>query len=236
ERIKRGESAHVSLEIFNDRHKHLIQPMPGVLIFLSLVKGWLGEEAALLVNPLISAYEQKTGTRYNGPDTDAARERLLALGTHFKNRPMKTAIVTSSIFYEADIVMQEVFSVLSSQLEGLPISEKRKEIIRQRLSHYRNVYDAFITASDSSEIRLKPHRDLYSIALHHLNIPKKEFDTVIGFEDSESGTIAIRAAGIGLCVAVPFAQTSGHNLTAAAHVCRGGLPETLLMHNLFMMS
>ena len=91
-----------------------------------------------------------------------------------------------------------------------------------------------ITASDSNEIRLKPHRDLYSIALHKLGVPKNKFKHVIGFEDSESGSIAIRAAGIGLSVAVPFAQTSGHNMNTAAYICKNGLPEVILKHNLFL--
>jgi beta-phosphoglucomutase-like phosphatase (HAD superfamily) len=70
---------------------------------------------------------------------------------------------------------------------------------------------------------LKPHRDLYSIALHKLNVSQKTtLSKVIGFEDSESGTIAIRAAGIGKCIAVPFAETSGHNLDAATHICNDG--------------
>jgi beta-phosphoglucomutase-like phosphatase (HAD superfamily) len=104
---------------------------------------------------------------------------------------------------------------------------------RHYLKHYRNTYDAFITASDSTEIRLKPHRDLYSIALHQMNVPVKDFGNVIGFEDSESGTIAIRAAGIGRCIAVPFAQTKGHNFEAATLVCAGGVPEVVLEHNVF---
>jgi hypothetical protein len=45
QRIKRGESRQISAELFNDPEKRLIQPMPGILIFLSLIKGWLGNEA-----------------------------------------------------------------------------------------------------------------------------------------------------------------------------------------------
>jgi beta-phosphoglucomutase-like phosphatase (HAD superfamily) len=88
-------------------------------------------------------------------------------------------------------------------------------------------YDAILTASDSSEIRLKPHRDLYSIALHRLGLSPDDFDAVLGLEDSESGLIAIRGAGIGLAVAVPFAQTRGHDLAAAAKINHGGLPELM---------
>lgn len=68
--------------------------------------------------------------------------------------------------------------------------------------NYLGFYDAFITATDSNEIRLKPHRDLYSIALNQMGIASKDFNKVLGLEDSESGTFAIRAAGVGLCCAV----------------------------------
>lgn len=146
---------------------------------------------------------------------------------------MKTAIVTSSIFYEADIVLREVFKVIYSELNHLLKDSEFKTEILTHFKDYNLYYDAVITASDSSEIRLKPHRDLYSIALYRLNIPQEKFNEVIGFEDSESGTIASRAAGIGLCIAVPFAQTSGHNFKAATYVCKHGVPEVLLKYNLF---
>lgn len=68
-----------------------------------------------------------------------------------------------------------------------------------------------------------------------MGIPKTQFGNVIGFEDSESGTIAIRAAGIGLCVAVPFPDTRGHDLSAASFVLHGGLPEVILVHNVFVL-
>ena len=233
QRIKRGESRQISSELFNDPEKRLIQPMPGILIFLSLIKGWLGNEAENVVPHLLNEYEQKSGKSFAGTDIAELRRRINALSAAFGKVPVKTSIVTSSIFYEADIVMGEVFSVLSEQLKSLPLSDERKSSIAQRLEHYRNTYDAFITASDSTEIRLKPHRDLYSIALHQMNVPVSDFGNVIGFEDSESGTIAIRAAGIGRCIAVPFAQTKGHNFEAATLVCAGGVPEVVLEHNVF---
>ena len=107
-------------------------------------------------------------------------------------------------------------------------------MIIDKFETYQKYYDGFVTASDSNEIRLKPHRDLYSIALHKLAVPKNDFNKVIGFEDSESGTIAIRAAGIGRAVAVPFAKTEGHNLDAASYISKGGLPEIILKQNLFL--
>ena len=124
--------------------------------------------------------------------------------------------------------------LLQEQVAAWPVAQAKREHLLEKFSSYLNVFDSVITASDSSEIRLKPHRDLYSLALHQLGIPKEDFDKVIGFEDSESGTIAIRAAGIGLCVAVPFADTQGHRLDYASLVLQGGLPEAILRHHLFL--
>jgi beta-phosphoglucomutase-like phosphatase (HAD superfamily) len=143
-------------------------------------------------------------------------------------------LVTSSIAYEADIVIREVLKDMADTIEKSPLSSKRKQLILHAYEDYHRVYDAFVTATDSSEIRLKPHRDLYSIALHRTGISPADFDKVIGFEDSQSGTVAIRAAGIGCCIAVPFAQTTTHNLAAATHILPGGIPEAIIDHGLFV--
>lgn len=233
QRIMNGESSKVSSELFNDPHKHLIEPMQGTSILLALTKGLLGEEADKVIDLLLEDYKIKSGKMFSGNIIEA-KNNLKKLGLFFEKYPLKIAVVTSSIFYEADIVLSEVFKLFVEQINIFPISSDRKEKIKSAFSSYNNFYDTVVTASDSSEIRLKPHRDLYSIALHQLNIPKNKFNQVIGFEDSESGTIAIRAAGVGLCCAVPFAHTSGHNLEAASHSCDGGIPEVILNHNLFL--
>lgn len=234
QQIKNGEGEHLAKELLGGSDKHLIEPMPGVGLFLALIKGWLGEEAVNMYDELEAALAAKHGVNYSKPDRAIVTEKLAKLGVMFRNKPLKVAVVTSSIFYEADIVMCELFHILKQQVGKWNISEEKKELITGKFSDYKLVYDAFITATDSSEIRLKPHRDLYSIALHQLGIPKNQFSNVVGFEDSESGTIAIRAAGIGICVAVPFAKTSGHDLSAASFILHGGLPETILNHNLFI--
>jgi beta-phosphoglucomutase-like phosphatase (HAD superfamily) len=232
--IQAGKGETLSAQILGKPNEHLIEPMPGVGEFLALIKGWLGEDIKHRLPQLVEAY-QKTNI-----DTDSSllieklAKNIIKLGKRFETNPLKVAVVTSSIFYEAEIVMTEVFRVLFKQIENWQIPPARKEMIQEKFSDYKNVYDGFVTASDSSEIRLKPHRDLYSIALHQLGIPKEKFNEVVGFEDSESGTIAIRAAGIGLCVAVPFSDTQLHDLRAAAYVLKGGLPETLLKYNLFL--
>lgn len=201
----------ILLAISEKREKrNLIEPMPNVGMFLALIKGFLGEEAGLL----------------DGGLSD--------LGKVFEARPVKIALVTSSIFYEANIVLGEIFRLLRTQIEAWPISVVRKQKLLGNFEDYSRFYDAVVTASDSNEIRLKPHRDLYSIALRQMGIPVDKFDQVLGLEDSESGLIAMRAAGIRAAVAVPFKETSGHNFEAASYILRGGLRELIADWRLFL--
>lgn len=222
--IARGEGAELSRALVAGRP--LIEPMPGVGVFLALTKGWLGEAAGDLYGVLVA----EANSPPDLPPAEEGRWRLAALGQRFQQAPLRLAMVTSSIRYEADIVLDAVFGVLRRRVGDWPV----KSELAERFGRPVEFYDAFITASDSSEIRLKPHRDLYSIALHVMGIAPDEFSTVVGFEDSESGTIAIRAAGVGLCVAVPFTESAGHDFAAASLVLRGGLPEALLKYNLFL--
>lgn len=234
ERIKLGEGKIIAEELFQNQDKHLIEAMPGVIVFLPLIKGLIDSYESIYFDYLLQDYELKSGKSYDAKKIDKARNSFIKLCKRFNDNPLKTSIVTSSILYEADIVMREVFNLIVSELEKIiPQSESKRKLLHH-FRNYNRYYDAVVTASDSSEIRLKPHRDLYSIGLNKLGIPQGKFNQVIGFEDSESGTIAIRAAGIGLSVAVPFAQTSGHNMNAAAYICKNGLPEVILKHNLFL--
>ena len=225
--IAHGEGTALSTELLGDPSKHLIEPMPGIGIFLAMTKGILGEEAGNLTEILIDHYRTRTGDT-SEIDTIKVAHSLQKLGVRYQKSPLKLAVVTSSIFYEADIVMNEVFKVIREEIASWQVSDRTKTKLFDYFAGYRKMYDSFVTASDTNEIRLKPHRDLYSIALHQLNIPKKDFDKIAGFEDSESGTIAIRAAGMGLCIAVPFAQTKGHDFNAASFVAEGGVAEVLL--------
>ena len=127
-----------------------------------------------------------------------------------------------------------MFRVLREEAEQWSVPEKNKNEILQGFTSPRTYYDTIITASDSSEIRLKPHRDLYSITLGQLGISRESLHRVAGFEDSESGTIAVRASGIRLCCALPFSETSGHFFKAASYVATGGLPEVILQKNMFL--
>jgi len=232
--IRNGRGDELARQFLGAGERQLIEPMPGIGIALALMKGWLGSDAAGVVDALASGFELKTGRRLTPKVLSAARKRVTALGEYFAAHPMKLSVVTSSIHFEADIIMTEVCHVIRRQVDGWAIPDEKKKYLREKFSSYLNVYDGFVTASDSSEIRLKPHRDLYSMALHALDVPKEHFHRVAGYEDSESGTFALRTAGMGLCVAVPFEKSKGHNFEAASFILHGGMPEAIIVHNLFM--
>lgn len=232
--MRAGKAEELAERFLGSADRHLIEPMPGIGIALSLMKGWLGADAASVADDLIAELERKTKTTYDAGVRANAKHTMARLGRYFEQNPLKVSVVTSSIRYEANIIMNEVCHVIQKQIDAWNIPKAKKQSIRAKFSSYLNIYDGFVTANDSSEIRLKPHRDLYCMALHALGIPKDQFSRVAGFEDSESGTFAIRAAGIGLCIAVPFEKSKGHNLDAAAFVLPGGVPEALIAHNLFM--
>lgn len=232
--ITKGKSSKLSQELLGNKNKHLIEPLPGVGIFLALTKGLLGNEAGKLSSLIIHHYRLKN-LKAKDKFKKLEVERILQkLSRYFTANPIKVGVVTSSIYYEANIVMSEVFRILKDEVKTWDISSYRKQQILEKFKSYQVYYDGIVTASDSNEVRLKPHRDLYSIALHKLAVSKNDFDKVIGFEDSESGTIAIRAAGIGRAVAVPFSKTEGHNLAAASYIAKGGLPEIILRKNIYL--
>lgn len=235
-RLNEGEAGKIKKTLFGSQNskKDLIAPMPGIPLFLPMLKGWLGEDISYVAGDLLDHYQATSHQELSQDQKEEVIRRLTRLSRYFEQNPVQVGLVTSSIRYEADVVIQEVFRVIREYFMSSNLPDQRKRFLTERFGDYHNYYDAFVTASDSSEIRLKPHRDLYSIALHQLGIPPDNFDQVIGFEDSQSGTIAIRAAGIGCCVAVPFAETSDHNFEAAVHTVKGGIPETLLKHQLFI--
>jgi len=226
-RIADGDSNRIIKELELPTGKHLIEPMPGALLLLLLLSG----KVEFLRSWLLEHYDL---TLEIETPVDSQLGTLQQLATRFEHLPVKIAIVTSSIKYEADIVLTEIFKVFREQVKKMPLKESVTAELEEQFSDHNLFYDAVVTASDSSEIRLKPHRDLYSLALHRLSVPTDKFDEVIGFEDSESGNLAIRAAGVGMAVAVPFAQTTGHNLNSAAYIAKGGLPEVIFKKHLFL--
>lgn len=232
-RIARGESDAVAREVFGDGPVGgLIEPMPAYDVFLPLVKGWLGEEAGLLCEPLRQAL--RPGGASAGEPLERSRARLASLGRTFERSPARLALVTASIAYEAHAVMKEVVRVIAQRCLSWPISAARRERIAAGLSDYRRVFDGFVNASDAHEARLKPHPDLYSIALFQMSIPREQYGHVVGLEDTEPGVVSLRAAGIGCAVALPNRDTTGQDYRAAAEVVRGGLPELILARNLLL--
>ncbi len=230
--VAEGRGDEMAEQVLGRGGKRLIGPMPGVGVFLALLKGWLGAEAAdfaeFLAEPLSAA------GMLDPSGLPACRERLGRLGAYLAEQPARVALVTSSIFYEADLVLTEVFRIIRTEIGQWPVSEAKKAFLLEHFASPHVYYDGFITATDSSEIRLKPHRDLYSMAMHEIGLYPEDFGKAVGFEDSESGTIAIRAAGIRVCCALPFHMTTGHHFAAATRVCPGGLPEVMLKHGLFL--
>lgn len=211
----------------------LIEPMPAIAVFLALIKGWLGKDLEVFYSQLTNHVIAKS-PQWKDVVLKQYKPRLAKLGQYFSHHPAKNALVTSSVAYEANIILTEVFKVIREQIAEWQISDAKKIELINNFKDYRKVFDGYITASDSSEIRLKPHRDLYSLALHQMGVAKSEYQQIIGFEDSESGTIALRAAGIGISVAVPFADTATQDLSAATYILHGQLPEAILAYNCFL--
>jgi hypothetical protein len=222
QQIENGDSERLSIELLGEGNRRLIEPMPGYAVFIALIRGWLGESAGLLLSEL-----------EHPEDTECAK-RLSNLGKYFENKPAKIALVTASIAYEAHTVVREVFNVMREQVTRWPISTDMKRELKEKFGDYTAVYDGFVTASDSSELRLKPHRDLFSIGLYQMSIPKDDYCRCIGLEDTEPGVIALRAAGVGCAVALPNHDTSRQNYEAASHIVKGGLSELIVHHNLYL--
>lgn len=190
--------------------EELITPMPGVAILLPLLKGYLADLP-----------------HYNFIPEGIDSEKFAALAKHFAKYPARLGLVTSSIFYEANIVLQEVFSAIKSQIKTWGLSEDTKLNLQAKFSNYNDFYDTVVTASDSNEIRLKPHPDLYNIALRNMGVAPADYAKVLGLEDSESGLLAMRAAGISRSFAVPFKETSGHNFAPAAKILEAAVIDLL---------
>jgi len=208
-------------ESFSAQSGPPIAPMPGVPVFLAMVKGFLGEEA-LQIAPLL------------GAESSAEKAVFCGCCSRFASRPAQLAMVTSSIRYEAEIVLGEVLRLIREEVSSWPVSSGLSRRLNDFFRSPEIVYDAFVTASDSSEIRLKPHRDLYAMALQRMGLSCEDYAAVLGLEDSTAGVIAMKAAGCGLAVAVPFAETSHHDFSAADHVVKGGLREIILRHGCYL--
>ncbi len=231
-KVEAGDGGALSRELLGEGGRRLIEPMPGYAVFIALVKGWLGDEAANLYRELTRGLSAKHLAEL--PSEEESRLRLASLARRFRKDPAKLGLVTASIAYEAHAVVREVFSVMREQVADWPVPDDRRRELVERFGDYLSVYDGFVNASDSSEARLKPHRDLFSIALYQMSVPKEDYCRCVGLEDTEPGIISLRAAGVGCAVALPNHDTSRQDYQAASRVVHGGLPELILRHNLML--
>jgi len=232
--VEKGEGEKLSRELLGESGRHLIEPMPGYDVFVPLVKGWLGSEADALYDGLrdhLLAHPQPGHTR---AELDAWRPRLARLAEHFARNPAKLGLVTASIAYETHASMKEVVRLVAQKVRDWPVPAACRDRLAERLADYRAVFEGFTCASDACEPRLKPHRDLYSLALHQMSIARDDYRFCVGLEDTEPGIIALRAAGIGCAIALPNRDTSRQNYEAAVDVIHGGLPELILARNLLL--
>jgi len=233
-RMERGEGESLARELLGEGGRRLAEPMPGYDVFLALVKGWLGPEADGLFDMLRAAMLDGRDTRHSAGEIDSFRPRLVRLAERFRRRPARIALVTASIAYETHAVMKEVIRVIERRVRDWPVPSDCRNRLAERLADYRAVYDGFVCASDACETRLKPHRDLYSLALYQMSIPRTQYVRCVGLEDTEPGIIALRAAGIGCAIALPNRDTSRQDYRAAVEVIRGGLPELIVARNLLL--
>jgi len=232
--IEQGRGEELSRELLGKPGRRLIEPMPGYEVFVSLIKGWLGSEIDGLYEMLRDEPLCHPSVEHSPAQLDAARPRLARLAEHFQRQPAKLALVTASISYEARASMKEVMAVAAERVRAWPIAGEYRDRVGERLADPRPVFDSFVNASDACEHRLKPHRDLYSLALQQMSIPKSDYCHCVGLEDTEPGIIALRAAGIGCAVALPNRDTSRQDYSAATMVIKGGLPKLILVHNLLL--
>ncbi|MGD8452624.1 MAG: hypothetical protein PVJ57_12465 [Phycisphaerae bacterium] len=233
-KMEQGAGNALSRELLGDASRHLVEPMPGYAVFVPLVRGWLGAEAAALFEPLREALLADPRKHWSSAQVDAWRPRLARLGTHFARHPAKLALVTASTAYEAHAVMKEILRLVAAEAATWPVSNECKERLAEKLADLHTVFDGFVDASAAHEARLKPHRDLYSIALYQMSLPRADYPYCVGLEDTEPGIVALRAAGVGCAVALPNRDTGGQDYTAAAKIIHGGLPELILAENLLL--
>lgn len=232
--LEAGRGAALAAELLGDAGRRLVEPMPGYEVFIPLIKGWLGPEIDDLYEPLREYLLSATSLEHTADELDAYRPRLVALARRFRAQPAKVGLVTASIAYETHACMKEVIAVVAQRVADWPVPNEVKERLAENLADYRVVFDGFVCATDAWEARLKPHRDLYALALFQMSVPKADYPFVVGLEDTEPGCIALRAAGVGCAIALPNHDTSGQDYAAATEVVLGGLPELMLVRNLLL--
>lgn len=152
-------------------------------------------------------YHQTLSDIRDGKRDEGLIEPMPHLGeflTWARARGLKIGIVTSSIEWELDIVMTEVFKRLGWS------------------TPFKEFYDATIGADAVGEPFLKPHPNLYVLMAEKLGVAPGRAVVV---EDSTAGILAGRVAGFSVA-AVPHHHTEGHSFDMAdLGVMEGGLAE-----------
>ena len=223
--IAQGHGARVALDVYGDAERPARAPLRGVGLACALARGLLADcpEAA------VALAEQTAGRSA----TETERAKLLAAAQAFGRRPAKVALVTSSGYYEARTILTEVFRGLRIEVTKWPVPGEVCARLVEAFASPEGFYDALITADESHEIRLKPFRDLYSIAARALGLDQAALRNTVGFEDTWAGVTAMRAAGVGIACAVPFEGSLSHDFSLASHLFHGGVPQAILEHALF---
>lgn len=223
--ISQGHGARVALDVYGDAERPAIAPLRGVGLACALARGLLAD----CPEDAVTLAEQTAGRQA----TDAERAALIKAAAAFGRRPAKVALVTSSGYYEARTILTEVFRGLRIEVTKWPVPRHVRERLVAAFDSPEGFYDALITADESHEIRLKPFRDLYSIAARSLGLDLAALRNTVGFEDTWAGVTAMRAAGVGIACAVPFEGSRSHDFSLASHLFHGGVPQAILEHALF---
>lgn len=228
ERVIRGDGAEISRRIHGDASVPAVNAMPGVALLFAVTQGWLaGEEttalAAHLADPAWSDDERARAARH-----------LARAAMAFHGGPCPVALVTSSGIFESRLVLQAVFRAVREEVSAWPIGEGARARILAGTQHPETFFSTVVTCDDVGEMRIKPWRDPYNLALARLGMDATAARSVIGFEDTEVGITAQRGAGVGIPCAVPLEFTRNQDFQGAAHVLHGGMLEAVLRHGLFL--
>jgi beta-phosphoglucomutase-like phosphatase (HAD superfamily) len=225
--IRLGRGSEVARDVYSDANRAAIAPLPGIGVAFALARGWVPPSEA-------EAFAKYLADGVGITLLPEHVERIVATARWTAQRKVMVGLVTSSGLYEATTVLYEVFKGLRLEVERWPVSPERRAFFAERFATAQGFYDTIVTADNSHEIRLKPYRDLYTIAAQQLGIKPHMLKNVVGFEDTWAGVTAMRGAGIGVPCAVPFEGTTGHDFRAAAHVFAKGLSQAMLEHGLFL--
>ncbi len=203
-----------------------IRPLRGVTFFHVLVRGGLDTAE---IQPEFLSLTTDECQIWGG--TGEIRQRLFALAAALQHAGPRFVLVTSSGRFETRIILKEVFRRMREEVNAWPLQAAVRERIAARLDDPWSFYDAVLTADDAYELRLKPHRDLYTLALEALHLTPSQRESTLALEDTEAGILAARAAGIPMAIAVPF-MSFGQDFSAASFVADAGLPEVLCRRHL----